>query len=71
MNTQSHRVGSPPPLELPDDMWCKEPELCLWLMMSRDTFRRWRKRGLPCLGSGRLRRYHWPTLLEWLKVYDR
>ena len=54
-----------------NDDWFKEPELRLYLMISRDTFRRWRKRGLPCLGSGRLRRYHWPTLLEWLKKYDQ
>ena len=54
-----------------DDDWHTEPELRLWLMISRDTFRRWRQRGLPCLGAGRLRRYHWPTLLAWLTVHDR
>ena len=53
-----------------NDDWFKEPELRLYLMISRDTFRRWRKRGLPCLGSGRLRRYHWPTLLDWMTKYD-
>jgi hypothetical protein len=59
-----------PPWKATDE-WFKEPELRILLMISRDTFRRWRQRGLPCLGAGRLRRYHWPTLLEWLKVYDR
>ena len=53
-----------------DDDWFKEPELRIYLMISRDTFRRWRKKGLPHIGKGRLRRYHWPTLLEWLKVHD-
>ncbi len=32
----------------------------------RHPRRRWRKRGLPCLGAGRLRRYHRPTLLAGL-----
>ena len=64
-------LQGPQPTWKADDDWFKEPELRLLLMISRDTFRRWRKKGLPCLGSGRLRRYHWPTLLEWLKVYDR
>ncbi len=54
-----------------NDDWFKEPELRLYLMISRDTFRRWRKRGLPHIGKGRLRRYHWTTLLEWLKKYDQ
>ena len=61
----------PQPTWKADDDWHKEPELRLWLMISRDTFRRWRQRGLPCLGTGRLRRYHWPTLLAWLKVHDQ
>ncbi|HEV8329485.1 MAG TPA: hypothetical protein VGQ08_18590 [Nitrospiraceae bacterium] len=45
----------PPPPWRADDEWFKEPELRLMLMISRDTFRRWRKRGLPCLGAGRLK----------------
>jgi len=68
MNNQTERLQ---PIWKADDEWFKEPELRILLMISRDTFRRWRKRGLPCLGAGRLRRYHWPTLLAWLKVYDR
>ena len=51
------------------DVWFKEPELRICLMISRDTFRRWRAKGLPHIGKGRLRRYHWPTLLEWMQRY--
>ncbi len=49
-----------------NDFWYTEPDLRLWLSISRDTFRRWRKRGLPCIGSGRLRRYHGPTVVDWI-----
>lgn len=51
------------------DEWFSEPELRLWLVISRDTFRRWRRQGLLCIGKGRLRRYHWPTLLAWMRSH--
>lgn len=48
------------------EFWLKEPDACAWLSISRHTFRRWRKQGLPHVGKGRLRRYWWPTLLTWM-----
>ena len=55
-------VGTEP---LPDE-WLTEPELRQRLHYSKSTIVRLRKRGLPCIGSERLRRYHWPTVLKWL-----
>ncbi len=52
------------------DDWFKEPDLRFFLNISRDTFRRWRMKGLPHIGTGRLRRYHGPTLMEWMMKYD-
>jgi hypothetical protein len=37
-----------------DDDWHTEPELRMWLMISRDTFRRWRKKGVAVFGC-------WPS----------
>jgi hypothetical protein len=49
-----------------EDMWLSEPELRCCLNYSSSTIRRLRKRGLPCVGSDRLRRYHLGTVLQWL-----
>jgi len=46
--------------------WITEPELRQRLRYSASTIRRLRKDGLPYVGSDRLRRYHWPTVLQWL-----
>jgi len=48
------------------DVWVTEPELRRRLGYSPSTIRRLRKRGMPCVGRDRLRRYHWPTVLQWL-----
>lgn len=48
------------------DIWVSTPELCQRLRYSRSTVVRLRKRGLPCVGHDRLRRYHLPSVLQWL-----
>jgi hypothetical protein len=50
----------------PVDEWLSERELCQRLHYSKSTITRLRKRGLPCIGTDRLRRYHWPTVIKWL-----
>jgi biotin operon repressor len=49
-----------------DDIWVSQPELCRRLGMSRSTVTRLRRRGLPHVGHDRLRRYHLPSVLQWL-----
>jgi len=48
------------------DRYLSEPELRTYLGYSPSTIRRLRKKGLPCIGQDRLRRYHLGTVLEWL-----
>ena len=48
------------------DRWVSEPLLREVLSMSSSTIRRLRKRGLPSVGSDRLRRFHLETVLRWL-----
>lgn len=48
------------------DIYLSEPELRTYLRYSPSTIRRLRKKGLPCVGTDRLRRYHLGTVLEWL-----
>ena len=48
------------------DTWVGEPLLREYLKMSASTIRRLRKRGLPSVGSDRLRRFHLETVLRWL-----
>ncbi len=50
----------------PLDEWLSEPELRRRLNYSKSTITRMRKRGLPCVGTDRLRRYHLPSVLKWL-----
>jgi hypothetical protein len=54
------------PTNQPTDEWLDEPTLRRRLRYSRSTIIRLRRRGMPCVGSDRLRRYHWPTVLRWL-----
>jgi hypothetical protein len=49
-----------------DGVWLTEPQLRDRLQYSKATITRLREGGLPCVGSGRLRRYHRPTVLRWL-----
>jgi hypothetical protein len=53
----------------PNDEWLNEPELRQRLNYSKSTISRLRKRGLPCIGTDRLRRYHWATVLQWLSEH--
>lgn len=51
---------------IPTDRYLSEPELRTYLGYSPATIRRLRKRGLPSVGTDRLRRYHLGTVLQWL-----
>ena len=51
-----------------EDVWLSEPKLDQRLGYSRSTLVRLRQRGLPHLGTGRRRRYHWPSVLTWLAL---
>lgn len=48
------------------DRYLSEPDLARHLGYSPSTVRRLRKKGLPCVGKDRLRRYHLGTVLKWL-----
>jgi hypothetical protein len=48
------------------DRYMSEPELRTYLGYSPSTMSRLRNKGLPCVGTGRLRRYHVSTVLQWL-----
>lgn len=50
--------------------WFNERTVCEWLSVSRHTMYRWRKRGLPFIGRGRLRRYNLVEVLGWVDKYD-
>jgi hypothetical protein len=51
------------------DTWVGEPRLREFLSMSSSTIRRLRKRGLPSVGSDRLRRYNVGIVLQWLSEH--
>lgn len=51
---------------LAEDVWLSEPAVRQRLGYSRATMIRLRGRGLPHVGTSRLRRYHWPAVLHWL-----
>jgi len=62
-------TSQPPaaPVSDPDfDYFVSGPDLCALLGFHRATLFRLRQRGLPCVGSKRLRRYHVETVLRWL-----
>lgn len=52
------------------DRYLSEPELRAYLGYSRSTIRRFRRKGLPCVGKDRLRRYHIATVLQWLSDHS-
>lgn len=56
----------PDQIPVPDE-WLSEPQLSRWLNYSRTTVVRLRKKGLPHVGHDRLRRYHLPTVVQWLE----
>jgi len=57
---------APTDRQLTTDRYVSQPELCKYLNYSTSTIRRYRRRGMPCGGSDRLRRYHIGTVLQWL-----
>lgn len=62
------KAQSPPTIPT-EDRWVSQPELRRLLAYSATTVRRFRQRGLPCVGQNRLRRYHLPTVLHWLSKH--
>jgi hypothetical protein len=63
MKTEAHT----PSTATSSDEWLSEPAIRRRLGYSRSTFGRFRNRGLPHVGDGRLRRYSVPVVLEWLQ----
>ena len=53
----------------PVDEWLSEPELRQRLHYSKSTITRFRKRGMPYVGTGRLRRYPWAEVRSWLSEH--
>lgn len=51
------------------DRYLSEPELRTYLGYSPSTIRRLRRKGLPCVGEGRLRRYHVGTVIQYLSEH--
>ena len=47
--------------------WITEKELCEWLKIERMTAYRWRKEGLPYIGSRKIIRYNKEEVEKWLK----
>jgi phage terminase Nu1 subunit (DNA packaging protein) len=60
MNNQSHTAIAGA------DTWVAEPKLRAFLGMSSSTIKRLRRRGLPSVGTDRLRRFHIAEVLRWL-----
>ena len=62
-------TSQPPEAPMSDpefDFFVSGPDLCALLDFHKATLVRLRQRGLPFVGSGRLRRYHVHTVLRWL-----
>jgi predicted site-specific integrase-resolvase len=49
-----------------EDVWLPGPAICERLTIHPETLRRWRRAGLPSIGSGKRLRYPWPRVLRWL-----
>ncbi len=47
--------------------WITESELCDWLKINRTTAWRWRKEGMPYIGSKGSIRYNKEEVEKWLK----
>lgn len=48
-----------------DDEILNTEELCLLLKISRTTAWQFRKKGMPCMGSGKLLRYKKADVIKW------
>lgn len=48
------------------DRFVSGPDLAKYLGYSESTIRRYRQQGLPCVGKGRLRRYHIASVIQWI-----
>lgn len=51
--------------------WIKESELCEWLKINRITAWRWRKEGMPHIGTRKATRYNKEQVETWLKEKAR
>jgi predicted DNA-binding transcriptional regulator AlpA len=51
------------------DRYLSEPILRTYLGYSPSTIRRLRRKGLPSVGTDRLRRYHLGAVLQWLEEH--
>ncbi|MBU5676836.1 helix-turn-helix domain-containing protein [Alkaliphilus sp. MSJ-5] len=47
--------------------WITESELCEWLQITPVTAWRWRKEGMPYIGSRKSIRYNKEEIEKWLK----
>lgn len=51
--------------------WITEEELCKWLKIKRMTAYRWRKEGLPHIGTRKSIRYNKEQVEKWLEEKAR
>jgi len=51
------------------DSYMSKPELRTYLGYSASTIRRLRDKGMPSVGTGRLRRYHVGSVVLWLSEH--
>jgi hypothetical protein len=56
-------------LNVSGDEWLSEPQLRERLQYSPATISRLRKRGLPHVGTGRMRRYPFQAVVRWLSQH--
>jgi predicted site-specific integrase-resolvase len=47
--------------------WITEQQLCEWLKVNRITAWRWRKEGVPHIGTRKLIRYNKEQVEKWLE----
>ena len=51
--------------------WITETELCDWLSIKRTTAWKWRKDGMPYIGSRKSIRYNKEEIEQWLKAKNQ
>lgn len=54
-----------------DDEILTQEELCKWLKIQPMTAYRWRKSGMPSLGSRKSLRYQKSEVIKWLEKTDQ